>query len=92
MARPPRLHARRAGADLASSALQSISVEGALIAPAQLARIAAQKDDAATREAYGTPKGLGLREEITRAFRIGQALFGSLQSQGQDQGSAQGSA
>lgn len=56
----------------------AITVEGALIAPAMLARIAAQPDDANTRSEYRIPKGLTLRDEIARYFRIGQALFDEL--------------
>jgi hypothetical protein len=58
--------------------LDAITVEGSLIAPSMLARIAAQPDDDATRTAYRIPKGLSLRDEIARSFRIGQALFADL--------------
>jgi hypothetical protein len=56
----------------------AITVEGALIAPAMLARIATQPDNADTRAEYRIPKGLTLRDEIARYFRIGQALFTEL--------------
>ncbi len=58
--------------------LDAITIEGSLIAPAMLAQIAAQPDDDATRTAYRIPKGLALRDEIARSFRIGQALFTDL--------------
>jgi hypothetical protein len=55
--------------------LDAITVEGALIAPAMLARIAATADNEANRTAYSIPGGLTLRDEIARYFRIGQDLF-----------------
>jgi hypothetical protein len=58
--------------------LDAITVEGSLIAPSMLAQVAAQPDDDATRTAYRIPKGLALRDEIARSFRIGQALFTDL--------------
>lgn len=67
--------ARRSITDL--SAWPSLTLEGNLIAPAMIAQIAEPKDDAATREGYGIRKGLSLREEISTAFRVGQAHFDS---------------
>ena len=58
-----------------SLAFDAITVEGALIAPAMLARIAQHQAGGQTEADYGVPKGLTLREEISRYFRIGQALF-----------------
>jgi hypothetical protein len=58
-------------------AFDAVTVEGALIAPAMLARIA-QHQAGAQAEDYGVPKGLTLRDEIARYFRIGQALFADL--------------
>jgi hypothetical protein len=53
----------------------SLSLEGNLIAPAMLARIT-DPDTAVTEAAsYGLRKGLTLREEISQAFRVGQAHF-----------------
>lgn len=43
-----------------------------------LARIAAHQAGGQTEADYGIPKGLTLRDEIARYFRIGQALFASL--------------
>jgi hypothetical protein len=43
-----------------------------------LARIAAHQSDKQSEADYGVPKGLTLRDEIARYFRIGQALFASL--------------
>ena len=74
MSRSPRARTPRA----VTLGLDAITVEGSLIAPAMLAQIAAQPDDDATRTAYRIPKGLALRDEIARSFRIGQALFTDL--------------
>jgi hypothetical protein len=59
-------------------AFEAIEVEGALIAPAMLARIAQHQAGGQTEADYGVPKGLALRDEIARYFRIGQALFAEL--------------
>jgi hypothetical protein len=56
----------------------AIEVEGALISPAMLARIAQHQAAGQTEAAYGVPKGLTLRDEIARYFRIGQAMFQEL--------------
>jgi N-6 DNA Methylase len=52
--------------------------EGALIGTAMLARIAQHQAGAQSEADYAVPKGLSLREEIARYFRIGQALFAEL--------------
>src|SRR5437660_6912618 len=62
----------------AALAFDAITVEGALIAPAMLARIAQHQAGAQTEADYGVPKGLTLRDEIARYFRIGQAMFRDL--------------
>jgi hypothetical protein len=51
----------------------AISIEGGLIAPAQVQAIASAAPDQKMAADYGCPKGTGLRDEITRYFRIGQA-------------------
>jgi hypothetical protein len=56
----------------------AIAVEGALIAPAMLSRIAQHLADAQKDADYNIPKGLTLRDEIARYFRIGQAMFQEL--------------
>lgn len=56
-------------------AFEAISVEGALIAPAMLSRIAAQTAEGQKEADYQVKPGLTLREEISRYFRIGQAQF-----------------
>jgi hypothetical protein len=62
----------------AALSFDALTVEGALIAPAMLARIAEQKAGAQSEPDYNVPKGLTLRDEIARYFRIGQALFTDL--------------
>src|SRR5215469_935187 len=69
MARSPRTFALAA---------EAITVEGALIAPAMLARVAAREAEGQSDADYRIPKGLTLRDEIARYFRIGQALFAEL--------------
>jgi hypothetical protein len=59
-------------------AFDALTVEGALISPAMLARIAAHQAGGQAEADYGVPKGLTLRDEIARYFRIGQALFAAL--------------
>jgi hypothetical protein len=59
-------------------AFDALTIEGALIAPAMLARIAEQKAGGQAESDYSVPKGLTLRDEIARYFRIGQALFTDL--------------
>lgn len=59
-------------------AFDAIAVEGALISSAMLARVAQHKADGQTDADYGVPKGLTLRDEIARYFRIGQAMFKEL--------------
>jgi hypothetical protein len=62
--------ATRRPADIGFSA---ITIEGGLIAPDQVLAIASATPDQKTAADYGCPKGTGLREEITRYFRIAQA-------------------
>ncbi|MGH6986124.1 MAG: Eco57I restriction-modification methylase domain-containing protein [Caulobacteraceae bacterium] len=57
------------------AAIGALTVEGSLIAPAELALILAQEAANQSETDYGVPRGLTLREEINRYFRIGQAHF-----------------
>jgi hypothetical protein len=66
--------ARKQTRRTAALAFDAITVEGALLAPAILARIAQHQVDGQSEADYRVPKGLTLREEIARYFRIGQAL------------------
>lgn len=55
--------------------LEAIAIEGGLIAPEQVIKIAGAERSAKTAADYGCPKGTNLADEITRYFRIGQALW-----------------
>src|SRR5271168_4388634 len=66
MARRPRSNA---------PAFDSLAIEGGLIAPAMLSKIAASDAAGQDDANYRIPKGLTLRDEIARYFRIGQAQF-----------------
>lgn len=58
-----------------SSGFGALTIEGSLIAPAMIARVAEREADGQKPADYGVPKGLQIRDEIARFFRIGQALF-----------------
>ena len=53
----------------------TITLEGGLVSSVMLARVAAREATAQSDADYGVPKGLTLRDEIARYFRIGAALF-----------------
>lgn len=55
--------------------LEAITIEGGLIAPEQVAAIAAAPRDAKAAASYDVPKGLSLADEISRYFRIGQGIW-----------------
>jgi hypothetical protein len=57
------------------SAWPSLTLEGNLISPAMVAKIAAPEDDEPTRQSYRIRKGLSIRDEISTAFRVGQSHF-----------------
>jgi hypothetical protein len=63
-------------------AFDAVTVEGGLIAPAMLARIAQHQAGAQAEADYGVPKGLTLRDEIARYFRIGTTCLASLMRAG----------
>lgn len=50
-----------------------LTIEGNLIAPAILKEIANPKANAATDADYDIPRGVTLRDEMARYYRIGQA-------------------
>lgn len=64
--------ARRNPAQLQFDAL---SLEGALLPPEWLARVAALEAPAQSPADYGVPKGLQLRDEIGRYWRIAEAIW-----------------
>ncbi|WP_341713967.1 N-6 DNA methylase, partial [Erythrobacter sp.] len=55
--------------------LVAVTIEGGLIAPEQVQKIAAADRTAKLALSYDCPKGLGLGDEIARYFRIGQHLW-----------------
>ena len=55
--------------------LEAITIEGGLIAPEQVARIAATERNDRTAADYDSPRGVRLGDEIARYFRIGQAIW-----------------
>jgi hypothetical protein len=62
----------------ASVLFDAITIEGNLITPAMLSRIAAHETVGQSEADYSIPRGLTLRDEIARYFRIGQAIFQDL--------------
>src|SRR6266571_5914714 len=59
----------------ASFSFSAISVEGNLLAPAILKEIANSSASNQTESDYHVPRGVTLRDELARYFRIGQATF-----------------
>jgi hypothetical protein len=59
----------------ADTRFAALTIEGGLIAPDQVQSIASAPPDQKTAAEYGCPKGTGLRDEITRYFRIAQAQW-----------------
>lgn len=59
----------------ADTGFAALTIEGGLIAPDQVQAIASAAPDQKTAADYGCPKGTGLRDEITRYFRIAQAQW-----------------
>lgn len=59
----------------AYAAFEALTVEGALLSPAMLARIADRQAGEQADSGYRIPKGLTLRDEVARYYRIAQALF-----------------
>ena len=57
------------------SAWPSLSLEGNLIAPAMVARIDRREAREQGEDDYGVRKGLTVRDEVSLAFRVGQAHF-----------------
>jgi hypothetical protein len=53
----------------------ALSLEGAILPPEWLARVAALEAPAQSAADYGVPKGLQLRDEIGRYWRVAQAIW-----------------
>jgi hypothetical protein len=58
-----------------STVFDTISLEGGLISSAMLAQLSDRKAGGQTEADYGVPKGLALRDETARYYRIAAALF-----------------
>ena len=65
----------RAFRKAAELGLEAVTIEGGLIAPEQVAAIAAAPRDAKLAAGYDVPRGLTLADEISRYFRIGQGIW-----------------
>lgn len=65
----------RPGSRTTALALEAVIVEGGLIAPEQIAKIAGAEMGTKAAAEYGCPKGTTLRDEIARYYRIGRALW-----------------
>ena len=59
-------------------AFDAISIEGGLLGAEWLAKIAQLEAGAQTPADYRVPKGLNIRDEIARSWRIAQACFEEL--------------
>jgi hypothetical protein len=59
----------------ADTGFSAISIEGGLIAPDQVQAIHAATPDQKMAADYNCPKGTNLRDEITRYFQIGRAVW-----------------
>lgn len=53
----------------------ALLIEGALLLPDVVAKIASDDAGGSTAESYGIPPGLKLRDEIGRSYQIGRALW-----------------
>ena len=58
-----------------STVFNTITLEGGLISSAMLAQIADRNADHQAEADYSVPKGLTLRDETARYFRIAAALY-----------------
>jgi hypothetical protein len=56
-------------------AFEALAIEGGLLSPEWLARVAALEAGGQSEADYGVPKGLQLRDEIGRFWRIAQAYW-----------------
>src|SRR4029077_7381850 len=59
-------------------AFEALSIEGGLLSPEWLTRVAQLQAGGQTEADYRTPKGLNLRDEIGRYWRIAQANYKDL--------------
>jgi hypothetical protein len=66
---------RNIRADESQLSFEALSIEGALLSPEWLAKVAQLSAAAQAETDYRVPKGLNLRDEIGRYWRIAQALW-----------------
>ena len=59
----------------AQIALNAISIEGGLLPPEWLAKVAHLQAESQAEADYKIPKGLNLRDEMGRSYRIAQGLW-----------------
>lgn len=79
MTRQPRPAARaRRAKRVPAVVFEAVTLEGGLIAPAMLTQVARIEADEQAAADYGIARGLILRDEIARAYRIAQALYADL--------------
>lgn len=73
---------------LADIGFSAITIEGGLISPDQVVKVASTTPDQKAAAEYNCPKGVSLRDEITRYFQIGKAhwkSFASIEAPSQQQ-------
>lgn len=61
-------------------AFEALSIEGGLLSPEWLSKVAQLQGGTQAEADYGIPKGLNLRDEIGRYWRIAQAHWGDFKS------------
>ena len=62
------------------ASFDAIAIEGGLLPPDTLARVARRAEDGQGDADYAIPKGLALRDELARYFRMTQARWGRVAS------------
>ena len=71
---------RRRHAGDVSIAFEALSIEGGLLAADWLGKVAQLQADAQEATDYRVPKGLQIRDEIARSWRIAQACFREMEA------------
>jgi len=70
------------------SSFEAVQVEGGLLGAEWLARVAALEAGAQSAEDHGVPRGLQLRDEIARAWRVAQSAWFDLAAARREQADA----
>lgn len=71
---------RKTAQHQARLAFEALSIEGALLSPEWLAKVAQLQAEQQSGPDYRVPKGLNLRDEIGRSWRIAQAYWSELRA------------